>query len=40
MPKTKRMQNRGNIGRKEFIDLEDKFSLRGNECYGSNIRIK
>jgi hypothetical protein len=36
-PKMKRM---GNIGRKEFLDLEDKFSLRGKECYGSNIRIK
>jgi hypothetical protein len=34
------MQNGGNIGRKEFLDLEDKVSLRGKECYGSNIRIK
>jgi hypothetical protein len=34
------MQNKGNIGRKEFLELKDKFSLRGKECYQSNIRIK
>jgi hypothetical protein len=34
------MQNGGNIGRKEFLDLEDKVSLRGKECYRSNIKIK
>jgi hypothetical protein len=34
------MHNGENIGRKEILDLEDKVSLRGKECYKSKIRIK
>jgi hypothetical protein len=29
-----------NVGRKEFLDLENKVFLRGNECYRNNILIK